>query len=174
MIAIIDVLRKTIRVEDEELNFESQDFSWIPSNVTYVRWYGSEGQIQYAADENGNVIIESITELGIYEQAIEMFNNEKQRLEEVKKAEEEAKKAEEEEAQAEAIEAARDYWKELRYLRDEKLTECDWTQIADAPLTEEQKTAWRTYRQALRDLPANIEDPKPLVNDINNPQWPVI
>ena len=161
MIAIIDVLRKTIRVEDEELNFESQDFSWIPSNVTYVRWYGSEGQIQYAADENGNVIIESITELGIYEQAIEMFNNEKQRLEEVKKAEEEAKKAEEE-AQAEA---ERDYWEELRSLRDQKLTQCDWTQIADAPLTEEQKTAWRTYRQALRDLPANTEDPK-------NPVWP--
>jgi len=86
MIVIIDVLRKTIRVEDEELSVASQDFSWIPSNVTYVRWYGSEGQIQYVANEDGNVLVESITELGIYEQAIEMFNNEKQRIEDEKKA----------------------------------------------------------------------------------------
>ena len=56
-------------------------------------------------------------------------------------------------------------WFIIRETRNELLTECDWTQIADAPLTEEQKTAWRTYRQALRDLPANTEDPK-------NPVWP--
>jgi len=35
------------------------------------------------------------------------------------------------------------------------LRECDWTQFADSPLTVEQKQAWATYRQALRDLPAN-------------------
>lgn len=33
------------------------------------------------------------------------------------------------------------------------LQQSDWTQLPDVPLTEEQKTAWATYRQALRDLP---------------------
>lgn len=29
----------------------------------------------------------------------------------------------------------------------------DWTQLPDSPLTEEQKAAWATYRQELRDIP---------------------
>ena len=150
----IDVLNKNITVEDETLfNITEQNFSWIPSNVTYLIWYGTRGSINYEIDENGNGPVEFITELGIYEQAIEMFNDEKQRLEDVQNAEQEA------------FQASRDYWEELRDLRDFKLSECDWTQIADVPLTEEQKTAWATYRQELRDLPANTEDPK-------NPIWP--
>jgi hypothetical protein len=44
---------------------------------------------------------------------------------------------------------------ELRRLRNALLSECDWTQFADSPLTAEQKAEWATYRQALRDLPAN-------------------
>lgn len=43
---------------------------------------------------------------------------------------------------------ARDVRKDRNYL----LSECDWTQVADAPLTAEQKQAWTAYRQALRDL----------------------
>jgi hypothetical protein len=42
-------------------------------------------------------------------------------------------------AQAEAI----------RKQRTEKLKDSDWTQVDDAPVD---KTAWATYRQALRDL----------------------
>jgi hypothetical protein len=30
----------------------------------------------------------------------------------------------------------------------------DWTQMPDSPLSDEDKAAWATYRQALRDLPA--------------------
>ena len=150
----IDVLSKNITVEDETLfNVIGQDFSWIPENVTYLIWYGTRGSINYKIDESGNGPVEFITELGIYEKGIEMFNNEKQRIANHKKFQEEA------------IESARDYWKEFRILRDGKLSKCDWTQIADVSLTEEQKTAWTTYRQALRDLPGNTEDPK-------NPIWP--
>lgn len=50
-------------------------------------------------------------------------------------------------------------WGKLRIDRNTKLKASDWTQMADAPLTEEQKQSWRTYRQALRDLPANTVDP---------------
>ena len=40
----------------------------------------------------------------------------------------------------------------LREERNKRLAECDWTQGADVPNSI--KTAWQTYRQALRDLPA--------------------
>jgi hypothetical protein len=50
----------------------------------------------------------------------------------------------------------------LRAERDRALTTSDWTQVLDAPVD---RTAWATYRQALRDLPEhpdfpNVELPK--------------
>lgn len=42
----------------------------------------------------------------------------------------------------------------FRKRRNEKLTECDWTQLPDAPLSAEKKAEWALYRQALRDVPA--------------------
>ena len=41
--------------------------------------------------------------------------------------------------------------KNVRATRDAKLAECDWTQVADAPVD---KAVWATYRQALRDVTA--------------------
>lgn len=43
-------------------------------------------------------------------------------------------------------------WSEVRAERNAKLAACDWTQLADAPLSTEQRAAWQVYRQALRDL----------------------
>ena len=43
---------------------------------------------------------------------------------------------------------------ELRRIRNRMLLECDWTQLSNAPLTDEKKKEWETYRQALRDLPS--------------------
>lgn len=42
---------------------------------------------------------------------------------------------------------------EIRAERNRLLAESDWTQGADSPLSNEQKAAWATYRQALRDVP---------------------
>lgn len=54
----------------------------------------------------------------------------------------------------------------LRARRKELLLESDWTQLADAPLSSEEKAEWAVYRQALRDLPAQEGlDPA-------NPSWP--
>jgi len=39
--------------------------------------------------------------------------------------------------------------KSVREERNKKLSECDWTQVADAPVD---KAVWATYRQELRDL----------------------
>lgn len=42
---------------------------------------------------------------------------------------------------------------QVRRRRDALLLDCDWTQVADAPLTEDEREEWRVYRQALRDVP---------------------
>ncbi len=44
----------------------------------------------------------------------------------------------------------------IRSERDALLKECDWTQLADAPVDQ---AAWATYRQALRDIPAQAGFP---------------
>ena len=52
-------------------------------------------------------------------------------------------------------------FKVLRGSRNRLLAETDYLALADGTLTDEM----RAYRQALRDLPANTEDPA-------NPTWP--
>ena len=52
---------------------------------------------------------------------------------------------------------------EVRDIRNSKLAECDWTQVADAPVD---KAVWATYRQALRDVTAQSGFPWTIT-------WPV-
>jgi hypothetical protein len=52
-------------------------------------------------------------------------------------------------------------WNKLRDQRNSLIAETDWTANSDVVMTDEM----RTYRQALRDLPANTADPV-------NPTWP--
>jgi hypothetical protein len=42
----------------------------------------------------------------------------------------------------------------LRHVRDLLMGLTDYTQANDSPLSESQRAAWATYRQALRDLPS--------------------
>jgi hypothetical protein len=42
-------------------------------------------------------------------------------------------------------------WEQIKLWRNAELAASDWTQLPDAPVD---KAAWVTYRQALRDLPA--------------------
>lgn len=55
-----------------------------------------------------------------------------------------------------------DQAKLVRDDRNKRLTETDWTQVADAPVD---KAAWATYRQALRDVPSQAGFPCEV-------QWP--
>ena len=54
-------------------------------------------------------------------------------------------------------------WDAVRAERDALLTASDWTVLPDAPLTTTQKTAWKTYRQTLRDLPQTHATPDGIV-----------
>ena len=53
------------------------------------------------------------------------------------------------------------YMKVLRKQRNSLLKETDWMANSDVTMTD----AWKNYRQALRDLPANTTDP-------SNPTFP--
>jgi hypothetical protein len=66
-------------------------------------------------------------------------------------------------------------WKALKTERTRRLDGCDWAMISDAPLSAAQKTAWKDYRQALRDLPAKVSAAKMDPADaLNNPaMWPI-
>lgn len=55
---------------------------------------------------------------------------------------------------------------EIRVKRAELLSACDWTQLNDAILSIEEKTAWQEYRQALRDIPQAFATP-------DNVIWPI-
>ncbi len=44
----------------------------------------------------------------------------------------------------------------VRIMRNSTLFNSDWTQLADAPLTDAKKAEWVTYRETLRDMMANL------------------
>ena len=135
---------KCIGIGDTIISGIGTDMSWIPANVWAVHWDGSSGEIEY----NDGTPNATMSEIGIYSQAETTFNNEIKRLEDIS-----------------PFNTTTYQWQMLRNQRDDKLLFCDWTQGNDTPLGSSKKTEWATYRQALRDLPANTSDPK-------NPTWP--
>ena len=54
-------------------------------------------------------------------------------------------------------------WDAIRIRRDYLLGTSDWTQISDAPLTDEKKQEWAEYRSALRSITSSAENPKEAV-----------
>ena len=56
-------------------------------------------------------------------------------------------------------------WADIRSKRNGLLAETDWVVVKAQEVGEAVPAAWVTYRQALRDLPANTADPA-------NPVWP--
>ena len=74
---------------------------------------------------------------------------------------------------AEEIQSAKDSaMAQIRGTRNSLLAACDWTQIADSTAD---KTAWASYRQQLRDLPAGIValalDPRTFKDWPHDPNW---
>ena len=60
----------------------------------------------------------------------------------------------------------------LRQERNRRLAETDWRMVEDYPMTN--KLDWKTYRQALRDLPATA-NPQLYENGmLTNVTWPEV
>jgi len=59
---------------------------------------------------------------------------------------------------------------EARQERDKRVTETDWTQTLDCPLTDDKKAEFTTYRQLLRDIPQTYNNP----DDVIWPEKPTI
>ena len=55
-----------------------------------------------------------------------------------------------------------------RATRNKLLDDTDWTQMNDSPLSNEDKTAWATYRNELRNLPDDDAWP-----NLSDEDWPV-
>lgn len=144
---------KTIGIDNHSFLNINDDWSWIPPNVHAFQWYDTWGEIEY----KGVALNERVETLGIFENAVSMYQREFQRVENEKIA----------------AEAARDYWEELREYRFYRLRETDWTQVADVPISESKKQEYQIYRQQLRDLISNVSDPKVLVLDPDHPDWPI-
>jgi len=55
-----------------------------------------------------------------------------------------------------------------RATRNKLLDDTDWTQMNDSPLSNDNKTAWATYRNELRNLPDDDAWP-----NLSDEDWPV-
>ena len=61
-----------------------------------------------------------------------------------------------------AINLPKQQWEVFRRERNRRLTETDYLALSD---TVDMSDDWKTYRQALRDLPSRTTNPE-------NPSWP--
>lgn len=57
-------------------------------------------------------------------------------------------------------------WDSVRGRRNGLLSESDWTQLPDAPVSLSDQDLWKVYRKGLRDLPENFKNPGDVV-------WPI-
>lgn len=196
MSLFFDATNNSISINGESISgISSNSLEFLSSDILQIYWYDTYGELKYK-DKS----VEFIDELEVYGDLTSLFFEEKEKLKEKEKLDEvkkdegfqlELKKREKEKEleelkyyekvklqdkkikeENEEIENNRNYWEEFKQLRNYRLMETDWTQyVSDTNLDEEQKNAWRIYRQALRDLPENISDPKPLAINPDDPNW---
>lgn len=50
-------------------------------------------------------------------------------------------------------------WSSIRNRRNQLLRDTDYTQVADSPLSDDQRALVGAYRKALRDVPQDVGDP---------------
>ena len=110
-------------------NLPLKDF---PTDVWAVQWDGSKGTV-----EKRDLSITEITDITPFNPWIAEYDT----------------------ALADAAKLDDPNWEAIgRSNRDALLAESDWVVLPDSPITGDKLTEWKTYRQALRDLPANTSD----------------
>jgi len=61
------------------------------------------------------------------------------------------------------------FWAHIRQERDIRLYRSDWTQLSDVYFNVATKSAWASYRSALRDVPVHNAD----ATSVSDIVWPV-
>ena len=120
----------------------------LSSNVHYVIWDGSKGEIQYndgtqnldlsaSSDAVGSTTIDALLSWS------------------------ETRKGELNTAQYNSDLAYWNSWDRVRHQRGAILESTDWTQVGDSALDSSAKTAWSTYRTKIRDIPSTYSSTEP-------------
>ena len=140
----ITIIREDKTVIKDGVGISGLTLSSVPSDVWAVQWDSttSKGTV-----EKNDLSVSAITSISDYQSCIDEFDTKKAELEK------------------DLTLTTDEKWAVLRNTREALLYESDWTQLADSQLSSTKKTEWTTYRQALRDLPANT-------SDIDKPTYP--
>ena len=129
-------MRLTIIADDklvskDGVSYGNLDLSFLDSDVWAVQWDTNKGHI-----EKRDLSIVEITDITPFNTALTKWD----------------------EANTAAVEAAKPNEFTFRQERDYLLESSDWTVLADSPLSAAKQAEWKTYRQALRDLPESTTD----------------
>lgn len=137
------------------------DFN-APERMHALQWDGKQGHIEWlgSGDEppyNDPLAADSYA--GQVAPYVELWEEEKARLEQAA-------------AEAEAARLAEYNSEEARFERDQRLAATDYLQMPDYPLSDDQRTILQVYRQALRDLPS--QEGAPWDGGAEDTPWPEI
>ena len=130
-------MKLTIIADDKSVSKDGHGINALPlkdfpSDVWAVQWDGSKGTV-----EKRDLSVTEITDISPYDAWVTEFDTAY--------------------AANEVLDDAG--WEAVgRAQRDGKLAESDWVVLPDSVITGDKLAEWKTYRQALRDLPANTSD----------------
>lgn len=145
------IVREDKAVIKDGVGYFVDNLDWLDTKINAIQWYDDKGEVEYL-DGSENTVITDITP---YNQALTDWETAK------------TKAASEEEPNDTTYER---WFKENR---NGLLHTSDWTQSDDSPLSDAKKTEWKTYRQALRDLPTTkTATYKELVENSSHSDWP--
>ena len=111
--------------------YKVTDLSYLDSNIHAIQWYDDKGEIEYV-DGTSNL---EITDITPYNQCVTDW---------------EAAKTKEAEAN---VYTAEQWEKWFRDIRNELLTDSDWTQVSDNQLSDCKYIDWLSYIEGFCDMP---------------------
>lgn len=154
---------RLVIVDGQALTFE---FS-APERMHALQWDGKQGHIEWlgSSDEPPhNEPLAADSYAGQVAPYVELWKEEKARLEQAAAEAEAARLAEYNSEEAR--------FERLRSERDQRLAATDYLLMPDYPLSDDQRTILQVYRQALRDLPS--QEGAPWDGGAEDTPWPEI
>ena len=142
------------------------DFN-APKRMHALQWDGKQGHIEWlgSGDEPPhNEPLAADSYAGQVAPYVELWKEEKARLEQAAAEAEAARLAEYNSEEAR--------FERLRSGRDQRLAATDYLLMPDYPLSDDQRTILQVYRQALRDLPS--QEGAPWDGGAEDTPWPEI